>query len=347
LVEVCIQSRACIGCETIESPVICFFFPTMRKLVLGLSFFFFAGHGRRMHTTLHPMQSNSLGKQLELEEFRSEGRAEETKLTNALAKLLLTPNPAAGWNGGGGLPNGPSTQKPRGGVVSMQQPTKSAVLVSVDIKEDRISDFLKAMEDDVTKSRDPSLDAGCLRFDLLRDRENPNRFVFYEVYVDDDAAKAHKTTSHYQTWADFKASGGVENQVVAKIETSSIPGEWALQESARKALETEVKSAVLVTVEIKPDRVEEFFKAMEEDIKGSRDATADPGCVRFDLLRDRDDPNKFVFYEAYTDDDAAAFHKTTSHYKVWADFKASGAVVSQTVAKVATDSIPGGWAFQA
>ena len=30
----------------------------------------------------------------------------------------------------------------------------------------------------------------------------------------------------------------------------------------------------------------------------------------------KDNPNRFVFYEAYTDDDAVAHHKTTAHYKV-------------------------------
>ena len=29
----------------------------------------------------------------------------------------------------------------------------------------------------------------------------------------------------------------------------------------------------------------------------------------------KDNPNRFVFYEAYTDDDAVAHHKTTAHYK--------------------------------
>merc|ERR1712216_879341 len=90
-------------------------------------------------------------------------------------------------------------------------------------------------------------------------------------------------------------------------------------------------SAVVVTVDIKPDRVDDFLKAMEMDVTESRIRNSDPGCLRFDLLRDRDDPNKFIFYEAYVDDDAAAFHKTTKHYKAWADFKGTGGVANQTV----------------
>lgn len=54
---------------------------------------------------------------------------------------------------------------------------------------------------------------------------------------------------------------------------------------------------------------------MEQDACGSRDASVDPGCLRFDLLRDRENPNRFLFYEAYTNDEAIGHHKTTPHYK--------------------------------
>eukprot|EP00931_Biecheleriopsis_adriatica_P091842 TRINITY_DN65714_c0_g1_i1.p1 TRINITY_DN65714_c0_g1~~TRINITY_DN65714_c0_g1_i1.p1 ORF type:complete len:247 (-),score=62.20 TRINITY_DN65714_c0_g1_i1:65-733(-) len=220
--------------------------------------------------------------------------------------------------------------------------SKSAVLVSLEIKEDRIDDFLKAMEVDVKGSRDKALDPGCLRFDLLRDREDKNKFFFYEAYTDDDAAAAHKTTAHYKTWADFKATGGVASQSVVKVETDSI-GDWAFQNEATGST---TSSAVFVTVDIKEDRIDDFLKAMQDDVTKSRDKALDPGCLRFDLLRDREKSNRFMFYEVYTDDDAAAAHKTTAHYKSWADFKASGGVEHQHVIKVETESIAGGWALQ-
>lgn len=229
----------------------------------------------------------------------------------------------------------------------------SAVFVTVEIKPDRIDDFLKAMEDDVTNSRDPEKDPGCYRFDLLRDRDDPNKFIFYEAYKDDDAAAFHKTTSHYNSWAEFKKSGGVVSQEVAKVETGSIPGRWAFQISDQAPLDADGKSldqasvgsGVVVTVDIKPDRLDDFFQAIEKDVLLSRDKGLDPGCMRFDLLRDRGDPNRFYFYEAYVDDNAAGFHKTTDHYNFWAEFKKSGGVLSQSVVKVDTASIPGSWAF--
>ena len=45
---------------------------------------------------------------------------------------------------------------------------------------------------------------------------------------------------------------------------------------------------------------------------------------------------KYHFYEVYKDAEAAAFHKTTEHYKAWADFKAANMETvgaSQTVVK--------------
>lgn len=220
--------------------------------------------------------------------------------------------------------------------------TSSAVFVLVTIKEDRIDDFLETMEEDATKSRDQALDPGCLRFDLLRDRDNSTNFVFYEAFTDDEAVAHHKTTDHYKKWAGFKASGGVESQSAIKVDTTSV-SEWAFDD---RSTGSNVSSAVLVTVDVCSDRIEEFLKAMETDVKGSRDKELDPGCMRFDLLRDRANPNRFFFYEAYVDDDAFAQHKTTAHFKPWAEFKKSGGVVNQSVVKLETASIPGGWAFQ-
>ena len=101
---------------------------------------------------------------------------------------------------------------------------------------------------------------------------------------------------------------------------------------ASKETSLPVPFALVVTVEIKPDRIQDFLKVIEEDAVCSREKESG-GCLRFDVLRDRSDPNKFVFYEVYQDDDAAARHKDMPHFKLWSDFKASGGVVSQSVVK--------------
>ena len=70
-------------------------------------------------------------------------------------------------------------------------------------------------------------EAGCLRFDLLRDNEKPNRFFFYEIYDDKAAVDVHKATPHFKAWSDFKESGGVLSQTSTK---ASAPADWAIQE---------------------------------------------------------------------------------------------------------------------
>ncbi len=45
----------------------------------------------------------------------------------------------------------------------------------------------------------------------------------------------------------------------------------------------------------------------------------EPGNLRFDILQSPDDPNHFMFYEAYRNNADAAAHKQTPHYQTWRD----------------------------
>jgi|EP01033_Poteriospumella_lacustris_P001913 quinol monooxygenase YgiN len=81
-----------------------------------------------------------------------------------------------------------------------------AVVVNVEVKEDRVEEFLQVMEFDAVESRK---EEGCLRFDVLRDLVDSNKFVFYEVYRDQAAIDFHKSTPHFQKWSEFNESGGV------------------------------------------------------------------------------------------------------------------------------------------
>ena len=75
-------------------------------------------------------------------------------------------------------------------------------------------------------------------------------------------------------------------------------------------------TATIVTVNVKPDKIEAFRKITSYNHENSR---KEPGNVRFDVLQSRDDPSKFYLYEVYKDDEAAAAHKKTAHYLRWRD----------------------------
>ena len=52
--------------------------------------------------------------------------------------------------------------------------------------------------------------------------------------------------------------------------------------------------ALVVTVEIVADRLDDFTAAIEGNASFTR---TEPGCLRFDVLRDNEQSNKFIFYE--------------------------------------------------
>ena len=71
----------------------------------------------------------------------------------------------------------------------------------------------------------------------------------------------------------------------------------------------------LVKVRVKPEQRQRFLQAIEHDALGSeRD---EPGCLRFNVLRDTADENVYYFYEVYPDEAALEAHRAAPHYEVW------------------------------
>ena len=76
-------------------------------------------------------------------------------------------------------------------------------IVNVHVNAEAVAAFAAATEQNARQSR---LESGVARFDVLQQRDDPTRFVLFEVYRDPEAAVAHKTTAHYLTWRDTVAS---------------------------------------------------------------------------------------------------------------------------------------------
>jgi (4S)-4-hydroxy-5-phosphonooxypentane-2,3-dione isomerase len=73
--------------------------------------------------------------------------------------------------------------------------------------------------------------------------------------------------------------------------------------------------ALWVKVRVKPEGRERFLKAIETDALASeRD---EPGCYRFNVLQDAQDPSVYFFYEVYEDEAALEKHRTMPHYATW------------------------------
>src|SRR2546430_308460 len=68
---------------------------------------------------------------------------------------------------------------------------------------------------------------------------------------------------------------------------------------------------------MKPEHVSEFLEVVRHDAEHSE--KDEPGCLRFDVIQDRDDPNRFYFYEIYRDEAALEAHRQTPHFKLYAE----------------------------
>ena len=83
-------------------------------------------------------------------------------------------------------------------------------VVYVHVKPEYVADFVEAIRVNHEGSvREP----GNIRFDILQSVDDPTRFVAYEAYTDEAAAKAHKETAHYLAWRDQVADWMAEPRV--------------------------------------------------------------------------------------------------------------------------------------
>ncbi len=74
--------------------------------------------------------------------------------------------------------------------------------VEIHVKTENREDFIAASRENARATVD---EPGNLRFDVNQQVDDPDRFVFYEVYRDGNAIDAHKQTPHYAKWKDAVA----------------------------------------------------------------------------------------------------------------------------------------------
>ena len=70
--------------------------------------------------------------------------------------------------------------------------------------------------------------------------------------------------------------------------------------------------ALVVEFRIRPESIDDFAVAIDENAKLSRDA--EPGCRQFDVCRDPADASLFFLYELYDDEAAIQAHLKSAHF---------------------------------
>ena len=98
------------------------------------------------------------------------------------------------------------------------------LIVEVHIKPELHDRFLEAIKEDASHSEHD--EPACLRFDVLQDTEDPNRFFYYEVYRDEAARQAHRETPHFQKYLAV-ASQFTDRETVRRLVRNVHPSDDA------------------------------------------------------------------------------------------------------------------------
>jgi autoinducer 2-degrading protein len=63
---------------------------------------------------------------------------------------------------------------------------------------------------------------------------------------------------------------------------------------------------IVVRWRIRPEHVDAFEQAMKDHVAATR--RTEPGCLQFDIAKDKTEPRTYHLYEIYRDDQAMADH---------------------------------------
>jgi quinol monooxygenase YgiN len=95
--------------------------------------------------------------------------------------------------------------------------------------------------------------------------------------------------------------------------------------------------ALIATIQIKPENQKAFMESMLDDARGSNHD--EPGCLRFDVLQDSEDPHRIHLYEVYKDQAALDAHRRAPHLIKWRE-TVKDWFASATVRRVAIPVYP-------
>ena len=94
---------------------------------------------------------------------------------------------------------------------------------------------------------------------------------------------------------------------------------------------------VIILLQVKPELLGEFERVLMHNARES--VATDPGCLRFDVSQQADDPTRWMLQEVYDGPEAHAAHRQSPHFFAF-QAVADRAVVDKTVLKGVGRHIP-------
>jgi autoinducer 2-degrading protein len=175
------------------------------------------------------------------------------------------------------------------------------------IKQARWDDYVREVAVHAANSR---AEPGCVRYEVYRDTADPAVFCLYEAFEDEAAALVHQASPHHERWMGLSKDWR-DGPPVARWETASVsiagPGEDFGGHAAGAFV-------IIGLRRVLPEFQDDYAEHIAQMATLSR---AEPGCIRYEVLRDNADPAVFARYECFADEAAARAHQHAPHHGAW------------------------------
>jgi quinol monooxygenase YgiN len=146
---------------------------------------------------------------------------------------------------------------------------------------------------------------GCIRYELNQEVENKAAFTFAEKFVNRAAFEAHVKMPYALSFSEHLDD---------LVESKQIRLHRELLPSPRKGRSSENGSTngviVVAHFTAKPGKERKLQELLQSLVVPTR---SEPGCVRYEVNQDLDDPSTFTFVETFADQAAFEAHCATPY----------------------------------
>jgi quinol monooxygenase YgiN len=129
---------------------------------------------------------------------------------------------------------------------------------------------------------------GCLRYELNHEIENPRAFTFAEKFVSREAFEAHSKMPYVKEFS-ARARDLIESRQLRQHQ-ELLPAGAKEQSAGNDSV------IVIAHFTAKPGKREELSAFLQTLVEPTR---REPGCLRYELNQDLDDPDTFSFVETF------------------------------------------------
>lgn len=195
------------------------------------------------------------------------------------------------------------------------------------MKPERRSEFLECIANNQrgTLSRAEPL---ALEYKYGEDATTPNTFHFFEKYKGKEGFEAHQKAPHFAVWETFAATDPFTSppEIAFFEEVGPAPNRG---KGKGKSQTSGTGYCLNVHLNIKPDRIEDFLKAIKEDQKCT--LKNEPLAMNFIIGQDTADENRYHLYERYVGKAGFDAHCASEHFAEWQKTVESGIFASDPV----------------